>query len=174
MSAASHVYIGLCNPKSPSNVGAVLRAVGCYRADEVRYTGERFDRALKFQTDTKNTKGRIPLVQTHQLLADLPRATQVVCVELVVGAISLPDFQHPDDAIYVFGPEDGSIEQSLIDQADHVVYVPTEGCMNLAASVNVVLYDRLVKQFDEHDDQAIIKRSRDVNNRLTVKTKSCR
>ncbi len=174
MNSASQVYIGLCNPKSPSNVGAVLRAVGCYQADEVRYTGERFDRALKFQTDTKNAKSRIPLVQTDQLLADLPRAIQVVCVELVLGAKSLPDFQHPESAIYIFGPEDGSIKQSLIDQADHVVYVPTQGCMNLAASVNVVLYDRLAKQCHEHDNHTIIKRSRDVNNRLMVKTKSGR
>jgi tRNA(Leu) C34 or U34 (ribose-2'-O)-methylase TrmL len=28
-----------------------------------------------------------------------------------------------------------------------VVYVPTQGCMNLAASVNVILYDRLAKGF---------------------------
>jgi tRNA(Leu) C34 or U34 (ribose-2'-O)-methylase TrmL len=27
-----------------------------------------------------------------------------------------------------------------------VVYVPTIGCMNLAATVNVVLYDRLAKE----------------------------
>jgi len=26
-----------------------------------------------------------------------------------------------------------------------VVYIPTVGCMNLAATVNVVLYDRLAK-----------------------------
>jgi tRNA(Leu) C34 or U34 (ribose-2'-O)-methylase TrmL len=26
-----------------------------------------------------------------------------------------------------------------------VVYIPTTGCMNLAATVNVVLYDRLSK-----------------------------
>jgi tRNA(Leu) C34 or U34 (ribose-2'-O)-methylase TrmL len=26
-----------------------------------------------------------------------------------------------------------------------VVYIPTTGCMNLAATVNVVLYDRMAK-----------------------------
>lgn len=61
------------------------------------------------------------------------------------GAIPLPDYQHPDNAVCVFGPEDGTISQAIIDRVDAVVYVPTVDCMNLAASVNVVLYDRLAK-----------------------------
>ena len=32
-----------------------------------------------------------------------------------------------------------------------VVYIPTNGCMNLAACVNVVLYDRLSKSNGEAD-----------------------
>ena len=32
------------------------------------------------------------------------------------------------------------------EKFDKVVYVPTQGCMNLAASVNVILYDRLAKR----------------------------
>ena len=47
------VIIGLSNPKSPTNIGAVLRAAGCYKADAVIYTGTRYDKAAKFQTDTK-------------------------------------------------------------------------------------------------------------------------
>ena len=35
--------IGLVNPKSPENVGAVMRAAGCYGANEVYYTGQRFE-----------------------------------------------------------------------------------------------------------------------------------
>ena len=41
-----HAYIGLTNPKSPDNVGAVMRAAGCYNASEVLYTGVRFDKAM--------------------------------------------------------------------------------------------------------------------------------
>ena len=57
----THVTIGLSNPKSPTNVGAVMRAAGCYQVDDVRYTGERYDRAAKFQTDTKKVANKIPL-----------------------------------------------------------------------------------------------------------------
>ena len=163
------VLIALCNPKSPINVGAVLRAAGCYQADGVCYTGKRFDRAAKFQTDTNNANSKIPLKRVDDLSDSKPESMQLVCVELVEGATPLPQFTHPEKAVYVFGPEDGSIKQSLIDQADHVVYVPTVGCMNLAASVNVLLYDRLAKSVNSYND-SLVRRSRDTNNRLLIKS----
>lgn len=162
------VLIGLHNPKSPTNVGSVMRAAGCYQASAVRYTGERFARAVKYQTDTKNINSQIPLTHVTDLLADLPVATKVVCVEFAEGATLLPQFEHPQQAIYIFGPEDGSLPQDMIDAADHVVYIPTVGCMNLAASVNVVLYDRLCKSTRAIDGEQVIKTSRDTNNRLVV------
>lgn len=166
---ASFVSIGLIDPKSPSNVGAVMRAAGCYQADEVRYSGSRYDRAARFHTDTKNVSRSIPLKGTADLLGDLPEGTRVVCVELVEGATALPSFVHPECALYVFGPEDGSLDQSLVDRADAVVYVPTVGCMNLAASVNVVLYDRLAKSAQAQGSDALIRSSRDTNNSVRIK-----
>ncbi|MFT6033790.1 MAG: tRNA(Leu) C34 or U34 (ribose-2'-O)-methylase TrmL [Arenicella sp.] len=170
MPHSSLVFIGLYNPKSPTNVGAVMRAVGCYKADRVYYTGERFDRASKYQTDTNNTNLKVPLKVIENLYEAMPKGMQLVCVELVEGAIALPEFDHPEQAMYLFGPEDGSIPQALIDRADHVVYVPTIGCMNLAASVNVLLYDRLAKLTTSECDDSIVLQSRDVNNRLKVKS----
>jgi tRNA(Leu) C34 or U34 (ribose-2'-O)-methylase TrmL len=166
------VFIGLCNPKSPTNVGAIMRAVGCYQADQVIYTGVRFDRATKYQTDTHNTRDTVPLNQVEDIVESMPDGMQLVCVEFVEGATPLPEFQHPQQAMYLFGPEDGSISQSLVDEADHVVYIPTRGCMNLSASVNVLLYDRLAKSDCRIGDESIVLSSRDVNNRLKVKSKS--
>lgn len=165
-SAPGSCVIGLIDPKTPTNVGAILRAAGCYQAQAVRYTGERFGRAARFHTDTKGFNAKIPLLQVDDMLAALPEGMQIVCVELAEGAMSLPEFKHPPHALYVFGPEDGSIPQSIIHAADSVVYIPTIGCMNLAATVNVVLYDRLAKSAASHDDDARIRSSRDVNNRL--------
>ena len=169
LEASSQVFIALDNPKSPTNVGAVMRAVGCYQASEVRYTGERFNRAVKYQTDTHNVNNKVPLTHVDDLLGNRLDGMQVVCIELVEGATSLPTFKHPQQALYVFGPEDGSLTQGVIDQADHVVYVPTFGCMNLAASVNVVLYDRMAKSSLLNSRESTIKMSRDANNRLKVK-----
>lgn len=170
MPKSNTVYIGLCNPKTPSNVGSVMRAAGCYQADAVRFTGERFLRAAKFQTDTKNIESKIPLTRVDQLLEGLPDDMAVVCVELAEGATLLSEFVHPEHAIYIFGPEDGSIPQGTIDEADNVVYVPTIGCMNLAATVNVLLYDRLSKSASDCDDERI-RASRDTRNRLKVPPK---
>ncbi|OIN29125.1 RNA methyltransferase [Vibrio barjaei] len=170
MTTESTVIIGLHNPKSPTNVGAVMRAAGCYNATQVRYSGTRYSRAVRFQTDTQNTHERIELVEMNDLTADVSDNVSVVCVEFAVGATSLPSFNHPDNAVYVFGPEDGSLPQELVDKADHVVYVPTHGCMNLAATVNVVLYDRLAKSLGPIDDHQQVISNRDNKNRLKVKT----
>lgn len=161
--------IGLINPKSPENVGSVLRAAGCYGVKTIYYTGTRFERAAKYQLDTKQRSDTIALTGVSSLLAQRQPGQQLVCVELAEGAIPLPVFEHPEQALYVFGPEDGSIDQAIIDAADAVVYVPTIGCMNLAATVNVLLYDRLAKQQQAIDHLERVRASRDVNNRLIVK-----
>lgn len=163
------VIIGLCNPKSPGNVGGVMRAAGCYGVNAVRYTGRRYERAAKFQEDTKNAVNSIPLLAVDSLVDNLPEDIKIVSVEFARGATALPEFVHPHRALYIFGPEDGSISQNVLDQSDAVVYVPTIGCMNLAATVNVVLYDRLAKSFEAIDHTAVVLASRDVNNRLRVK-----
>jgi len=161
--------IALCNPKSPSNVGAVLRAAGCYGATAVYYSGKRFARAEKYHQDTSNVNKNIQFRAAESFTEALREDQQLVCVELVEGAISLPEFVHPENALYVFGPEDGSIQQSLICAADSVVYIPTIGCMNLAATVNVLLYDRIAKQKNTINHNERIKKSRDINNHLRVK-----
>ncbi len=186
----SQVTIGLTNPKSPSNVGAVMRAAGCYSVDQVLYTGHRYTQAAKFSgskhnTDTQKAHDKIPLLAVEDFFnlkqtsisqqpENPPPSTKVICVDLVEGATPLPHFQHPEQALYIFGPEDGTISQTVIDQADDVVYVPTIGCMNLAASVNVLLYDRLakslIKQNKSDTDNTLIRKSRDTNNKSKVKT----
>ncbi|MEO3737643.1 RNA methyltransferase [Shewanella baltica] len=177
----SAVFIGLVNPKTPVNVGGIMRASGCYGVDGVFYTGRRYELAarsgaVQYHVDTKDAGERIPLTGVTSLLASIPADTKLICVDLVVGATPLPDFVHPAKAFYVFGPEDGTIGQEIIDKADAVVYVPTVGCMNLAASVNVLLYDRLAKSHREAASLAsnisgdeLIRQSRDNNNRTRVK-----
>ncbi|WP_028116297.1 RNA methyltransferase [Ferrimonas senticii] len=159
--------IGLTNPKSPTNVGAVMRAAGCFGVAEVRYNGSRYDRAAPFYTDTHDASNDIPLTNIDDLCAELPAGTKVVAVELVEGAQPLPEFVHPEQAIYLFGPEDGSLPQPLVSAADAVVYIPTAACLNLAATVNVLLYDRLAKS-QYHAGDELIRDSRDVRNRLKV------
>ncbi|RBP85720.1 TrmH family RNA methyltransferase [Marinomonas rhizomae] len=169
------VSVGLINPKSPSNVGSVMRAAGCYQVNQVVYSGNRYDRAKKMSTDTKKATSSIPLINVDSLGVDdlidaVDGDTKIVCVDLIQGATPLPAFKHPDKALYIFGPEDGTIGQKVVDRADFVVFVPTVGCMNLAASVNVLLYDRLAKSVQSFAGDELIRQSKDVNNNVKVRS----
>ncbi len=164
----NRAYIGLSNPKSPTNVGMVMRAAGCYQANGVFYSGTRFDRARKFHTDTKNVQEHIPLVGVENLLDAIPAGATLVAVELIEGATPLMDFVHPENAYYLFGPEDGSIKKEVLQHCKHVVYIPTVGCLNLAATVNVVLYDRLVKSGRAVIAERPTAENSDVNNKIKL------
>lgn len=140
-----YACVGLFNPQSPENMGSVMRAAGCYGVHSVFYTGQRYDRAASFRTDTKKIHWRIPLIGVDDLQQVIPLDCVPVAIELLPDAIPLTEYRHPERAFYLFGPEDGSLDRRVTDWCNDVVYVPTEGCMNLAATVNVVLYDRLLK-----------------------------
>ena len=169
----SKVSIGLVNPKSPDNVGAVMRAAGNFRVDHVYYTGKRYPLALqrnpRVPDMSRKVSQDIPLSGVTCLVDNVPANMKIVCVEFAENAIPLPGYRHPQNAFYIFGPEDGGISQALVDRADDVVFVPTNGCMNLSATVNVVLYDRLTKLFRGQAGNEHVRESRDTNNRLKVK-----
>lgn len=135
--------IGLDYPKNPINVGHVLRAAQCFDVKAVFTSGRRYRRA---STDTLNSTGALPLVDGVADLRDvIPHGCVPVAVDLVAGAKPLPTYCHPERAFYVFGPEDGTLGHRVLSWCREVLYVPA-GCLNLAACVNVVLYDRLVKR----------------------------
>ncbi len=169
---SSNVSIGLINPKSPDNVNAVMRAAGNYQVAKVFYTGTRYDRALLHQKRIVNMSRKVSenvsISGMNNLLDAVEKGMAIVCVELAIDATPLPEYHHPENAFYIFGPEDGSISQDIIDKADAVVYIPTIGCMNLGSTVNVLLYDRLAKNKISNAGNDRIIQSRDRNNRLKI------
>lgn len=138
-----YAAIGLHMPKTAANVGSVLRAAHCYGAAMVATTGQRYRRA---STDAAKAYRHIPLIQCDDLHAVIPFDCVPVAIEFIKSARELTTYVHPERAFYVFGPEDGTLGQSITGWCRDVVYVPTEYCMNLAATANVVLYDRIAKQ----------------------------
>lgn len=136
--------IGLVRPKSPENVGSVLRAAYCYDAAMVAIEKQRAA-WIKHGTNTPQTQRNTPVIQCDDLYDVIPYDTIPVAVDLIEGAKPLPDFTHPERAFYIFGPEDGTLGKKVTDWCKHTVYIPTKTCMNLAATVNVVLYDRMMK-----------------------------
>jgi tRNA(Leu) C34 or U34 (ribose-2'-O)-methylase TrmL len=141
--------IGLHHPKTAHNVGSVLRAAGCYGASLVCLAGRRFEKA---STDTQKQHRHTPLIRCADLKDVIPHGAVPIAVELPDGldpfgeATSLPEYQHPERAFYIFGPEDGTLGMAVTSWCKDTIYIPTRHCMNLAATVNVVLYDRMVKR----------------------------
>lgn len=165
------------NTKFPQNVGGVIRACACFGVEELRITGRWTQEALDDMC-----KERIPREErmkgynsvNWKLNAEKPlnelKGTPI-CVELVPNAIPLPFFEHPDDAIYLFGPEDGSVPQVYRRLCHSFVVVPTAHCMNLAATVYVTLYDRRMKRIQAglEDGYNFLKEERfTTNGRTTV------
>jgi len=136
--------IALDNPKTPANVGSAMRAVGIYGASALIYSGRRFKPG---KTDTMKHYRHIPLIRSDDLHDVVPFDCVPVAVELIDGAIPLPKYRHPERAFYVFGAEDATLGKRVLSWCRDIVYIPTNGCMNLAATVNVILYDRMMKRY---------------------------
>jgi tRNA(Leu) C34 or U34 (ribose-2'-O)-methylase TrmL len=136
--------VGLYNPRNQFNVGSVLRAAQCFNANLVVLQGKRYQRA---GTDTMNGYKSVPLVHTEDLFSSIPYRWTPIAVEIVnFESTSLPKFKHPNSAFYIFGPEDGSLPKEVLDKCKEVVSIPS-GVLNLAAAVNIILYDRM-RSFD--------------------------
>lgn len=134
--------VGLEGDRATVNMGIVLRAASCFGAAFVAAQPGR----LKYsRADTQKTHRHIPVFGAQDLISLLPRGCQPVAVEVSDRAEDLTMFKHPEQAYYLFGPEGGSLSSELMDQCEQIVQIPTADCLNLGVSVNVVLYDRLLK-----------------------------
>lgn len=138
-----YAAVGLHMPKTLANVGSVLRAAHCYGVAMVAQTGKRYHNA---STDTMKAYRHLPLLNVDDLFSVVPHDCVPVAVDILDGARSLVNYRHPERAFYIFGPEDGTLGRAITDRCLDKVFVPTAFCMNLAAAVNVVLYDRAAKE----------------------------
>ena len=143
-SKSGFAAVGLDNPKDKQNIGSALRAVGCYNASMLAISGQRYNGSL---TDTMKTHRKIPLIEVKDLKDVIPYDCVPVAVDLIEGATPLPEYKHPKRAFYIFGAEDRTLDDKALSWCKERIYIPTNSCMNLAATVNVVLYDRLSKQY---------------------------
>lgn len=146
----------LLEPKFAHNVGGSLRAAACFGADVLRWTGRRvppieewpegsrLPREERLRINHSVDWGHLngSTVSTSAL-----RHLTPICVEKLERAESLLDFIHPENALYIFGPEDGTIGKGMRSYCHRFVCIPTknDSPLNLAAAVNIVLFDRFSK-----------------------------
>lgn len=99
----------LINPKHPHNVAGAMRAASCWGAHQVWFTGKRL-------LDQLETLRRIPREERMKGYASVeivhndapfdffPRGVTPVAIEVRQNAECLTHFDHPENAVYVFGP----------------------------------------------------------------------
>ena len=134
--------VGLDNPKTSSNIGSALRACGVFGGAFMAVSGTRYK---GHPADTMRRHRHMPLHITDDLYNHIPYDCVPIAVDLIEGAIPLPEYEHPERAFYVFGAEDATLEKRVLSWCRDVIVIPSNRCLNLAAAVNVVLYDRIAK-----------------------------
>jgi tRNA(Leu) C34 or U34 (ribose-2'-O)-methylase TrmL len=139
--------IVLIDPKYPHNVGAAIRACSCFEVNSLLWTGTRVNPA-KYERlpREERLKGyrRVEFRNCERPFEMLPKESTPVCVEVFDSSEPLTTFDHPENAVYVFGPEDGYVPQVIRRYCHRFVHIPARFCLNLSAAVNVVLAHRLM------------------------------
>jgi tRNA(Leu) C34 or U34 (ribose-2'-O)-methylase TrmL len=152
--------IALVNPKYARNVGAVLRLASCYGVKQLWMSGNRINddpsmaKRLPREERMKGYK-EVDLIQYDKFLDLFPSDVIPVAVEVRENSEPLYTFDHPEKAVYVFGPEDGSIPRVYLQHCHRFVVIPTRHCLNLATAVATVLHDRAYKNYLKGNEEII-------------------
>lgn len=157
----------LHDPKYARNVSSIVRLASGYGFKQVWYTGDRVsltdpDKNLDAKSGKGGKKGlgkarlpreermkgykKVEIIQYDQPFDCFPKGSVPVAVELRPGAQMLHHFEHPENAVYVFGPEDGSVPSQHLAKCHSLLFIPVEHCLNLATAVATVLWDRKQKR----------------------------
>lgn len=140
----------LINPKYVHNVAAAIRAASCFDVTRLVWTGSRVDPTLLDRLPREERmKGYRDVTWNHDQ-ADKPfeyfSAVTPVCVELMENSEALTTFIHPENAVYIFGQEDGGVPQVIRRLCHRFVHIQSNHCLNLSAAINVILHDRKAKR----------------------------
>lgn len=145
MTSRGYFGIGIILPKSECNVGGLFRSAQAFGASLVFTVGRRYQRQA---SDTGAATKHIPLFHypdVDAMFGGLPKDCLLIAIE-VTGALSLPSFSHPERAVYLLGPEDGSIPMVPLARAVATIRIPSDRCLNVATAGSIVMYDRVAKE----------------------------
>ncbi len=142
----------LINPKYSANVGAALRACSCFGVKQLWWTGDRVGMPGKGERLPREERMKgykdVEMIQFDRPFDHFAEGATPVAIELLDNTECIFDFVHPENAVYVFGPEDGNIGLGR-RHCHRFVSIPTKHCTNLAAAVYLVLYDRAIKHYQK-------------------------
>ncbi len=138
--------IGIDQVSKPGNMGNLIRTAHSFGASFVFALNPGVSKQALMKSDPSATLDTLPYYRySHVDQITLPRGCEVVVIELTAAAIPLPSFRHPRRAVYILGPERGSVSAGVQSCADYVVQIPMKFCVNVATAGAIVLYDRLLQ-----------------------------
>lgn len=135
--------IGVENLKNEVNLGTLWRSAFCLGANFIFTIGRRYKNQ---SSDTTQAYRHIPFYEyenREHFLKSRPYDCRLIGIEIGERAKSIYNSMHPERAIYVLGPEDGSL--SFLDKCDYVIQIPSKVCLNVAVAGSIVMYDRNCK-----------------------------
>jgi len=136
--------IGAYCPKTDTNIGTLLRSAQCFGADFTFVIGAKG--LHKQASNTTKTHRHIPHYEYSNFeafLNGMPIERTLIGIE--TGGASLPEYRHPDRAVYLLGREDSGLPQCVLERCNAVLTIPTEFCLNVAVAGSIALYDRVMK-----------------------------
>ncbi len=138
--------IGVEHFSKPHNAGSLYRTAHAFNADFVFAISAAPKLKEIDQIDTSKTYRHIPFYFCDTIKElPVPVDCALVGVELLDEAEFLPQFHHPERAIYILGPEKGSLQSETVAQCDHIVKIPTKFCLNVGIASALILYDRYLQ-----------------------------
>lgn len=146
------------DPKYAHNVAYVLRLASCFGLKQVWYTGNRIKMDIE-------AKGRMPREERMKGYNDVDlinfdypfdqfENAIPIGVELRPNAENMLEFEHPENAVYVFGPEDGSLSYVCKAHCHRFVYIPTHYCLSVSQAVTAILTHRMTTYYKKGDEPA--------------------
>lgn len=137
--------IGIFRGKTPANVGTLWRSAYQLGASGIFTVGRRYP---KQASDTLQAYRHIPLREYESLEAFVlasPYDCPIVAVEM--GGTPLPEFHHPERAIYLLGAEDHGLSKEALARCHRTVSLPSirTNSYNVAVAGSLVMFDRMTK-----------------------------
>jgi len=138
--------IGVYHPKASVNIGTLWRSAYIFGASFMFTIGKRY---VKQASDTMCSYRHVPLfdyVSYDDFKENIPYNARLVCIENKGATRFLDKLEHPQQSIYLLGPEDSGLPDVILKK-NIVVQIksPKDFCLNVATAGSIVMYDRYVR-----------------------------